>query len=92
MTLTPQKEPGLNNGYSADKEASAFNSHSWYVYGRLIGEDSILFPNYRTYVIDTDASSEADAPYKLQIINYYDDVNTSGYMTIRFTELTDTGE
>jgi hypothetical protein len=91
-TANPQKEPGLNNGYSADKEASAFNSHSWYVYGRLIGEDSILFPNYRTYVIDTDASSEADAPYKLQIINYYDDVNTSGYMTIRFTELTDTGE
>lgn len=74
----------IKSHYSADRAESAFDSSSWYAYN-LSGRHQ-LTPNYRTYLIDTDKTSEASAKYTLQVINYYG-LGESGTPEIRFKKV-----
>lgn len=66
--------------WSVDSAGGVFAESSWYAYS-LQGKHD-LWPNYRVYVIDT-----SSAQYKLQILTYYDEAETSGMYTIRVDEL-----
>ncbi|OZG75532.1 hypothetical protein BTA51_03075 [Hahella sp. CCB-MM4] len=68
--------------YGTDTSAGVFENNTWYAYD-LSGQHKI-WPNYRVYVIDTDANDDAAAKYKLQITNYYSDTGVSGHPNIRF--------
>ncbi len=91
-SANPAKEFGIGFAYDADKAGSAFADNSWYAYDVLSEGNHYLWPNFITYVLDTDPASDTDEPFKLQVINYYDTDNTSGFVTIRFTELSNNGE
>ncbi len=52
----------------------------WYAYS-LAGNNKI-WPNYRVYIIDTGTNK-----YKLQVLKYYNDVGTSGHITVRYSAL-----
>jgi hypothetical protein len=68
--------------YSSDSSEGVFSENSWYAYS-LAGNHK-LWPNFRTYIVDTDTTDEAAAKYKLQVINYYSELDTSGHLTIRY--------
>ena len=91
-SANPAKTPGLSFAYASDIAGSAFANSAWYAYDVLNESTHYLWPNFITYVVDTDASSDSDEPYKIQILNYYNNQNASGFYTLRFTELTNTGE
>ena len=74
----------IKSHYSADRAESVFDSSSWYAYN-LSGRHQ-LTPNYRTYLIDTDKTSDASGKYTLQIINYYG-LGESGTPEIRFKKV-----
>ena len=74
----------ISNHYAADSSSGVFAEDSWYAYN-LTGEHK-LWPNFRTYVIDTDSSDDAAVQYSLQISNYYS-LGDSGSPEIRFVEL-----
>ncbi|KZZ59977.1 MAG: HmuY family protein [Oleiphilaceae bacterium] len=85
-TMAPGSGRDISNHYVTDSNASIFTANEWYAYN-LEGNHK-LWPNYRTYTIDTDATDADAKVYNLQIINYYDGTGTSGYPTIRFVENT----
>lgn len=72
--------------YSSDASVGIFHENSWYAYN-LQGNHK-LWPNYRTFAIDTDSSDPAAAKFLLQIVNYYSDTGISGHPNIRFIEIT----
>ena len=76
--------------FTSDVLAGTFAENSWYAYN-LLGYHGI-WPNYRVYVIDTDSTDDANTLYKIQLVNYYNNDGDSGYVTVRFMELTDNGE
>lgn len=55
-------------------------STRWYAYS-LQGNHKI-WPNYRVYAIDTGTKK-----YKLQVLRYYNDAGTSGFITLRYEEI-----
>lgn len=74
----------ISSHYSADRAESVFDSSSWYAYN-LSGQHRLL-PNYRTYLIDTDKTSDNSEKYTLQVINYYG-LGESGTPEIRFKKV-----
>lgn len=70
--------------YSTDTTEGVFTESSWYAYN-LEGNHK-LWPNYRTFVVDTDTTDADASKYKLQVTDYYSELDTSGYLTIRFEE------
>ena len=75
----------IANHYSTDISAGIFADNLWYAYN-LEGAHK-LWPNYRTYVIDTDSSDENAPVYKLQITDYYSNIGTSGHPSIRYVKI-----
>ena len=69
--------------YQADRSTSVFDEHSWYGYGLAGANDHQLYPNFRTFVIDTNKDDADSAQYSLQLINYYS-LGGSGTPEIRF--------
>ncbi|BCE01319.1 hypothetical protein [Marinicellulosiphila megalodicopiae] len=81
-----QKMASLGYSFFADALKGAVSENSWYAYGVAGGHE--LWPNFRTYVIDTDASDEASTNYAFQVANYYDEIDgTSAVITINFQEI-----
>jgi hypothetical protein len=72
----------ISNYYKADANAGVFTTNTWSEYS--LNGNHKLWPNYRTYVIDTDANDPSSAVYNLQIIGYYDASDESGNPNIRF--------
>lgn len=71
--------------YRADSASSVFSDSSWYAYN-LTGAHK-LWPNFRTYIIDTDSSVENSDKFAVQISNYYS-LGSSGSPEIRFKKIT----
>ncbi|PIE41674.1 MAG: hypothetical protein CSA49_02250 [Gammaproteobacteria bacterium] len=67
--------------YQVDKSAGVFEESSWYAYNLQGGHK--LWPNFRTYIIDTDNDDEASVKYKFQITDYYSEGGASGHVSIR---------
>lgn len=79
----------LTRLYAADA-SGVFSASSWNAYDQAGGH--VLRPNYRVYLIDTDAD-DAEAPvYTVQIISYYGEDGDSGQPIIRWTETSLTTE
>ncbi|MGB1090833.1 MAG: HmuY family protein [Oceanobacter sp.] len=74
----------ISSHYESDSSVGIFSSYGWWEYNLAGGHQ--LWPNYRTYLIDTDTSSEEDTPFTLQIIDYYS-LGASGSPEIRFRSL-----
>ncbi|MFT2112444.1 HmuY family protein [Marinomonas sp. 2405UD68-3] len=74
----------ISRHYESDSNAGIFLDQSWYAYN-LEGNHK-LWPNYRTYVINTNDADTESTQYKLQITNYYSDTGESGHPNIRFQE------
>ena len=72
----------ITRHYATDATEGVFSESSWYAYS-LAGNHK-LWPNFRTYIVDTDTTDESAAKYKLQVINYYSELDTSGHLTIRY--------
>ena len=72
--------------YSQDASAGIFSAYSWWEYGLAGGHK--IWPNFRTYVIDTDTSDENSEKYTLQIVNYYS-LGASGSPEIRYQLITE---
>ena len=66
--------------YISDSVGGLFNDDSWYAYS-LQGNHK-LWPNYRVYAIDT-----GSAQYVLQVLSFYNETGTSGWITIRYKGL-----
>lgn len=81
-TMAPGSGTDISRHYTADANASVFSENAWYAYN-LEGNHK-LWPNYRTYLIDTDSSDNSASVYKLQIINYYNELDQSGHPTFRY--------
>lgn len=81
-TTAPNSGTDISRHYVADANASVFTENAWYAYN-LEGNHK-LWPNYRTYLIDTDSTDDSAEVYKLQIINYYNDANASGHPSFRY--------
>ncbi len=82
--ISPDSTP-IDNHYLSDMSAGIFVENSWYGYN--LGGAHKLWPNYRTYIIDTD-STDDDAPvFALQVSNYYSSLGTSGHPTIRYVQI-----
>lgn len=71
--------------YRADSASSIFSDSSWYAYN-LNGAHK-LWPNFRTYIIDTDSSAESSEKFAVQISSYYS-LGSSGSPEIRFRNVT----
>ncbi|WP_020410158.1 HmuY family protein [Hahella ganghwensis] len=87
---TGQGGHDIRGYYSIDSSAGVFEENSWYAYN-LSGQHKI-WPNFRVYVIDTDATNEASSKYKLQITNYHSEGGASGHPNIRFVAIEETEE
>lgn len=74
--------------YSADTSQGVFSENAWYGY-HLNDTLPRLAPNFRTYVIDTDATDNNSVKYAFQVVSYYQDGEKtgSGYPTIRFAQV-----
>lgn len=86
-TRGDQDPAGSTTAYSfiTDISEGVF-SNTWYAYN-LQGMHK-LYPNYRTYLIDTAPGVEESPKFTLQLTNYYDPTtDASGYITIRYAEL-----
>lgn len=70
--------------YSADATGGVFVEHPWYAYN-LEGRHQ-LWPNYRVYLIDSDADDDTAPRHALQVINYYNEAGESGHITLRYRE------
>jgi len=82
----------ISSHYQADRSTSVFDEHSWYGYGLGGANDHQLYPNFRTFVIDTNKDDADAAQYSLQLINYYS-LGGSGTPEIRFIKhITSQGE
>ena len=66
--------------YKPDTTGGLFVDNNWYEYS-LEGRHK-LWPNYRVYAIDTGTGQ-----YKLQILSFYDDADTSGMIKFRYESL-----
>ncbi len=66
--------------YGQDSAGGVFKDNTWYAYS-LQGNNK-LWPNYRVYAIDT-----GSVQYKLQILSYYNDAGTSGWIKFRYESL-----
>ncbi len=80
------------NSHNVDKKQNSFEDHVFYAYDPQGLGFHQLIPYFRTYLIDTDAASETDMPYKLQVLSYYNENNVSGYDTIGYAQLYEIGE
>lgn len=65
--------------FAEDKGANALTEHSWYAYN-LTGQHGI-WPNFRVYGI---RNTDSEAVTLVQLINYYDDADNSGHITVRY--------
>ncbi len=74
----------ISRVYTADTSGNIFTSQLWYAYN--LAGDHRLSPNFRTYLVDTDSSSESAPKYTLQITNYYS-LGASGSPEIRFAQI-----
>ncbi|MCJ8313741.1 MAG: hypothetical protein HRU38_16655 [Saccharospirillaceae bacterium] len=73
----------LYHYFRSDAVKGALSENSWYAYGLNGGH--VLWPNFRTYVIDTDTTDDTSAQYTFQIANYYDGATgTSAVIKINF--------
>ena len=72
-------------GYFADSQAGIFKDNSWYGYS-LEGNHK-LWPNYRTYIIDTDSTDANATKYKLQLTSFYSAAGESGHISFRYDEV-----
>ena len=82
---TSPEGASLSPRYTPDNTGGIFVDQSWYAYGLQGGHQ--LWPNYRVYLIDTDAN-DAEAPvYALQIIGYYGADGVSGQPVIRWRQV-----
>ncbi len=79
---TDPKGQDLTPWFEEDVSQSIFSTESWYAYN-LQGMRR-LYPNYRVYVVDPGQSSPT---YALQVIDYYDENEVSGHLTLRWVEL-----
>lgn len=70
--------------YSQDSSTGLFAEESWYAYNLAGGHK--LWPNFRTYLVDTDSSDDNAAQFTLQISNYYS-LGASGSPELRFVPL-----
>jgi len=70
----------ISRMYGQDSAGGVFKDNTWYAYS-LQGNNK-LWPNYRVYAIDT-----GSLQYKLQILSYYNDAGTSGWIKFRYEEL-----
>jgi len=75
--------------YSQDSSTGLFAEQSWYAYN--LGGNHKLWPNFRTYVVNTDSSTEGSTQFALQVSNYYS-LEDSGSPELRFIELATDGE
>lgn len=92
-TGAPTMQNGLQFAYGSDYAGSAFLDSLWYAYDVLNEGTHFLWPTYKTYIINTDPSSDTDdTKFKLQILDYYNESNASGYPQIRFSEIYYDGE
>lgn len=66
--------------YGQDSAGGVFKDNTWYAYS-LQGNNK-LWPNYRVYAIGT-----GSVQYKLQILSYYNDAGTSGWIRFRYEGL-----
>ncbi|WP_131667708.1 HmuY family protein [Psychrobacter pygoscelis] len=87
-TIDPDSGRDISSHYRMDKSAGVFKDKPWYEYN--LQDRHLLYPNNRVYLVTTDNSdastvSTVNRPvYALQVINYYNDVATSGFPTLRW--------
>ena len=74
--------------YAADSSSNPFTDNSWYAYN--LNEGHLLWPNFRTYLIDLDSTDDSADYFTLQVADYYS-LGASGSPEIRF-QLMSTGE
>lgn len=70
----------ISRFYKPDSAGGVFKDNTWYAYS--LQGNSKLWPNYRVYAIDT-----GSVQYKLQILSYYNDAGTSGWIKFRYESL-----
>lgn len=70
--------------YVTDSSDSVFSQNSWYAYN-LTGQHK-LWPNFRTYAINTNSDDANAAVYAVQISNYYS-LGDSGSPELRFRQI-----
>ncbi len=75
------------NSYNVDKKQNSFEDNAFYAYDPQGLGNHQLVPYYRTYLVDTDAASEDDVAFKLQVLSYYSEEGASANYTVRFAEL-----
>lgn len=72
----------VSDHYQADKSSGVFKDNAWYAYN-LEGNHGI-WPNYRVYLIDTDANDDSSPVFALQMIGYYSDTGASRHPMFRY--------
>lgn len=72
--------------YQQDSSTSLFSEQSWYAYDLL--DEHGIWPNFRTYVIDTDTTNEASEKFTLQVSNY-SSLGATGTPQIRFRAISE---
>jgi len=83
-SATDSNGRSITSHYSQDSSTGLFAETSWYAYNLAGGHK--LWPNFRTYLIDTDATDDNAAQFTLQISNYYS-LGASGSPALRFVPL-----
>jgi hypothetical protein len=78
----------ISSHYSEDSSSNPFSDDSWYAYNLNGGH--LLWPNFRTYLIDTDSTDDSASYFTLQVSDYYS-LGASGSPEIRFQTMS-TGE
>jgi len=71
--------------YQSDTTSGVFDQHSWYAYN-LLGMHR-LWPNYRTYIVDTRQGDESSSRHLVQIVGYYDATGAGGFPILRWRTL-----
>lgn len=79
----------ISSHYKQDSSTGIFSEQTWYAYN-LSGQHK-LWPNYRTYLIDSDVTDEAATQFTLQISNYYS-LGASGSPELRFRAIASDNE
>ncbi|WP_221796373.1 HmuY family protein [Oceanobacter mangrovi] len=74
----------ISGHYSTDSSTGLFSEQSWWEYN--LTSSHLLWPNFRTYLIDLDSSDDSSDQIALQISDYYS-LGDSGSPELRFRSL-----
>lgn len=72
----------VSQTFSSDQAQNVFTDDDWYAYALLGGHG--IWPNYRVYSVKETATDKVTL---FQIINYYNEADVSGHITVRYREL-----